>query len=191
MGNIDELKKHIDDIINESVSKARRENDVKYKAIIIDNNFLFAIKTKYKLVRIKIERRLLKSLPINFGLSVHVVYPDPMKDDYDVWMASKFNLFEIGNIIDTHYSIMKWNVFGKDYVIRTFQFGSKYLNPVALKATSIDDYDGKSHLDLMIKNGYDYRKRYNHPWEVYSEAYEKAYEKPVMKAEDYETISNC
>lgn len=194
--NTGSLKRYIEKVIDDATKSCGRENDVLYQAMIIDNNLLFAVKTKYKLVRLVIERRLLRNLTKNFGLSLHVIYPDPMKENYDAWMAAKFDIFESISTPDSHYSIMKWNVFGKDCLIRTFDFTSGYLNPIASKATSIGDYDGKTHLKMMKEHGYDFEKVYDRPcpyadsWETYCKAYEEAYGKPVMKAEDYETIRN-
>ena len=173
--DVNKLKQYIDRVIDEACKSEGRENKVRYQACLIDNNLIFAFKCRYIRVRKKIEYRLLKNLKKNFGLDFSLVMSDPLHERPDVLEATKFDLFPISCGVDPNYSVAEWTVFGKKYLIRSFE--RKHLNPFVRNDSGREGF--RKHLQAMKDHGYDYREK--HSWSDYEQAYEAAYGEPVVK----------
>lgn len=147
---------YIDKVISESTKAENRPNDVRYQYIIIGNDLLFVIKSKYQKIRRRIEYRLLHNLERNFGLRFNLID--------SAFSNSKYGIYEG---IDPNRSFMEWNCFKQEVTIF-------YCNGIRPNGEL-----GRPHLELLKENGFDYSSDKN--WNLFEEAYEKAYgELPIM-----------
>ncbi len=142
--------------LSESAKAENRPNDVQYQYIIIGNDLLFVIKSKYQKVRRRIEYRLLHNLERNFGLRFNLID--------GVFSNSKYGIYEG---IDPNRSFMEWDCFKQKVII----FYCNGIRP-----------DGElcgSYLKDLKKNGFDYCC--DKDWNLFEVAYEKAYgELPII-----------
>jgi len=156
------LEKYINKCIADACTSTSKKNDVRYQYRIIGNHLLFAIKSRYQDVKIRVEFRLLNNLQKNFGLDFNLVYPDPLHESSDCFEVAKFDLYPDG--IDPNHSIDVWTVFGKKYTIRAF--------------AGIRPYEEEAlvHLNKLGEHGYDYMADDTiSAWEKFKAAYEAAY----------------
>lgn len=142
--------------------RENRPNDVQYEYYIIGNNILFAIKSKYMRVRKYIEGRMLNDLKKK-GITFHLVYPDPMHENFVCWKASKFDLYETNNGVDPNHSFDIWRPFnGKyEYTIRCYHG----IRPI--------EEDPRVHLNRLKEFGFDYEV--DKEWDKFEQAYKDAY----------------
>lgn len=135
------LQDYINRCAKDACVSENREYDVQMQWRIIGNDLLFAIKSKYKRVRNRIEYRLLNNIKKNFGLDFHLVYPtngplehvgcyqDSLYYLDGEWIGIDFDLEVFNDSDDRDHEpypspsyaniIDKWIVFGKEYVIAT------------------------------------------------------------------------
>ncbi|MCM1215390.1 MAG: hypothetical protein NC548_12830 [Lachnospiraceae bacterium] len=161
-----QAKKYIDKVIQESCASEKRENDVEYDILIVDDDLLFAIKSKYQRVRRRIYYRLRNNLYKNFGLHFHLVMPSSSAEDYDSFMACKYIIYDK---ISPNHTFMFWDLFGKKYAVASV-YG---IRP--------EDELGICHLTVMKSQGYDYCEDHDtENWKKYIDAYKAAYgEEPI------------
>lgn len=162
MFNEKRLQEYIEKVISDACISENRPNDVKYEYRIIGDNLLFAIRSNYRKVRVRVEYRLLKNLPKNFHLKFHLVLPDAMHENEACCDAAAFDLYLQDEGVDPNYSVDAWEVFGRKYTIRTFS--SSY---------SPEGDDVKGYLNKLKECGYDYEK--DSGWDVFLKAFITAY----------------
>ncbi len=166
MINEERLQEYIEKVISDACSSEKRPNDVKYQYRLIGNNLLFAIRSNYRKVRVRAEYRLLKNLPKNFGLSFHLVSPDPAHENDACRYAAKFDLFPLSQGVDPNHSVDNWEVFGRQYTIRA------YPSVYPLER-------GLSHLQRLKACGFDYETDWD--WETFLRAFIAAYDRGPLQ----------
>lgn len=142
--------------------RENRPNDVQYEYYIIGSNVLFAIKSKYMRVRKYVEGRMLNDLKKR-GITFHLVYPDPMHENYACWNVARFDLFGIDNGVDPNHSFDIWQPFNGKY-----KYTIRYLGGIRPR-----EEGAKIHLNKLKESGFDYETDMD--WDKFRQAYENAY----------------
>jgi len=167
--NEKQITSYIEKVISEAAAAENHENDVQYQYLLIDNDLLFAIKSKYQRVRRRIEYRLLHNLERNFGLCFNLVYPDKPFENIDCFKASHYSIYDQTNGITPNNSFMEWTCFGRKVTV-TSVYGIRPDNEL-----------GMAHLNRLKENGYDFTVGSSEQkWELFKEAYERAYGETPM-----------
>lgn len=138
------LRRYIEKCITDACQTCERESDVEYDYRIIDKYLLFAIKTKYRRVRVRILYRLLHNLPKNFGLEFQAVHPWIMHESPECWDSLLFDVS--GDILNVRNSIGYWSIFGIPCAI-CFRYES-------LHRVCPTDISDSAYCDLLRANGY-------------------------------------
>lgn len=161
------IKEYIERCIKDACATENCENDVEYIYRIIEDQFIFAISSKYKKVRNRIEYRLLHNLKKNFGYAFNLVYPNPYREFTECWKSGVFSIYEISNIDPNHaIDIFElWN--GKKFILCSM-YGNRPYEEL-----------GENHINKLIENGFSY---YNNPsWDNFVSSYRAAYDMTPME----------
>lgn len=154
------LTEYIDMVISDACAVEKRPNDVKYQFRIIGNHLLFALSSKYRRVRMRVEYRLLKNTYKNFQYHFHLVLPDPIQENDACAEAAAFDLYPLDEGVDPNFCVDRWDVFGKKYTIRAF--------------TAVYPLEGgEPHLTKLKEQGYDYLV--DNDWEKFQAAFFAVY----------------
>lgn len=160
MTKYQKVDSYIKKVIADACAAENRQNDVKYKFCIIEDNVVMRVSSRYRRVIMKIEYRLTNNLPRNFGLYYN--------QDFDIDDCSS------GCGIDVNHAI---DVFSKKplAVVRALSIRKKHLLPPYVRDDVWTEKDGcKNYYEFSLRNG----GRAPSTWEKYLEDYEAIYGQP-------------
>lgn len=167
--NEKDLKRYIEKVISEAAVAENRENDVQYQYLIIDNDLLFAVKSKYRRILRKIGFRLFKNLERNFGLHFNFVYSNLFVEFGECFRSSVYSICDQKSAgIDPNHSFVEWDCLGRKVTIT-------YAHGIRPKAEL-----GLPHLMKLKVCGYNYETDM-WDWNTFKTAYEKAYGETPME----------
>lgn len=168
MSKRDHLERYIERCISDACKAEQRENDVKYIYRIIGDHLVFAISSKYKKVRNRIEYRLLHNLKKNFGYAFNLVHPSPYEESTECWKSGIFSISEISDIDPMHaIDVLElWD--GKKFILCSI-YGNRPADELV-----------ENHISKLKAHGFSYNDN-KASWDNFVSSYKDAYGMTPMK----------